>query len=382
MSAAASPHAAADLGNDPRELLPAALRDPQSAADWPVPRLSLLLHQARRAGLLGRLAERMSSAAGATAPPALAAHFESARRVTRAQQAEIRRETAFLMKSLEEIDAPVVLLKGAAYVMAGLPAASGRVFGDIDIMVPRAALDAVEARLMATGWVSTHTSAYDQRFYREWMHELPPMEHSQRGTALDVHHAIVPLTARLKPDAASMFARAVPVPGQPGLFVLASDDMVLHSMTHLFMNDDTHYALRDLSDLDLLLRHFAETDTDFWARLVDRAAAQGLGRPLLDAVGQLRRLMATPVPAPAWQAIEQRFARSQPTRALMQGIWSRVIRSPHPSTARPGAALALGLLYLRGHWLRMPPLMLARHLTIKALRLHEPADDSAERTVG
>lgn len=367
---------------NPRELLPAALRDPQSAAGWPVPHLSLLLHQARRAGLLGRLADRMSACPGANWPPALAAHFESARRVTRAQQAEIRRETAFLTKSLEGIDAPVVLLKGSAYVMAGLPAASGRVFGDIDIMVPRAALDEVEARLVATGWASTHTSAYDQRFYREWMHELPPMEHTQRGTALDVHHAIVPLTARLRPDAASMFARAVPVPGQPGLYVLAPDDMVLHSMTHLFMNDDTHYALRDLSDLDLLLRHFAETETDFWVRLVNRAAAQGLGRPLLDAVGQLRRLLSTPVPAASWQAIEQRFGRPLPTRALMQGIWSRVIRSPHPSTARPGSALALGLLYLRGHWLRMPPLMLARHLTIKALRLHEPAADNAERTVG
>jgi Uncharacterised nucleotidyltransferase len=367
---------------DRRELLTTALREPASAARWPVADLSLLLHQARRAGLLGRLADRMGGCAGAHWPPALEAHFEAARRVTRAQQAEIRREAAYLAAALLDIDVKVVLLKGAAYVVAGLPAASGRVFGDIDIMVPRAALDAVEARLSATGWVSTHTSAYDQRFYREWMHELPPMAHSQRGTSLDVHHAIVPLTARLKPDAASMFARAVPVPGQPKLFVLAPDDMLLHSMTHLFMNDDTRYALRDLSDLDLLLRHFAEGDPGFWTRLIERAAAQGLGRPLHDAVGQLRRLMATPVPAAAWSAMEQRFARPQPLRSVMQAIWTRVIRSPHPSTARPGAALALGLLYVRGHWLRMPPWLLARHLTIKALRRHEETGPAAARTVG
>jgi len=35
---------------------------------------------------------------------------------------------------------------------------------------------------------------------------------------------------------------------------------------------------------------------------------------------------------------------------------------------RPGASLARGILYLRAHWLRMPPLMLMRHLSIKAWR--------------
>jgi hypothetical protein len=382
MTAAVIPgHAPRDGDIDLHDLLTIALADPQRADGWPMARLSLLLHQARRAGLLGRLADRMMGCATAHWPLALTAHFEAARRVTRAQQAEIRRESAYLAKSLEDIDAKVVLLKGAAYVMAGLPSASGRVFGDIDIMVPRAVLDRVEARLLATGWQSTHTSAYDLRYYRQWMHELPPMAHSQRGTALDVHHAIVPLTARLKPDAASMFARAVPVPGQPRLFVLAPDDMVLHSMTHLFMNDDTHYALRDLSDLDLLLRHFSEADAAFWPRLVERAGAQGLGRPLYYALGQVQRLLATPVPATAWQAV-QRFAPAQPARGLMTRVWSRVIRSPHPSTARSGAALALGLLYLRGHWLRMPPLLLARHLAVKALRLHDKSSEVAARTVG
>ena len=43
---------------------------------------------------------------------------------------------------------------------------------------------------------TTHHSAYDQRYYREWMHELPPLLHVRRQTALDVHHAIAPETAR------------------------------------------------------------------------------------------------------------------------------------------------------------------------------------------
>jgi hypothetical protein len=369
------------VGLDERDLLPTALRDPQRATAWDALRLSLLLFQARRAGLLGRLADRLGAVPGAVWPAALLEHFEAARRVSRAQQAEIRREAAYLVSALEGVQAPIVLLKGAAYVMAGLPAATGRVFGDIDLMVPRRALDEVEARLVVAGWRSTNDSAYDQRYYRQWMHELPPMEHQQRGTALDVHHAIVPLTARLKPDASSMFERAQPLPGLPGLFVLAPDDLVLHSITHLFMNDDTGFALRDLSDLDLLLRHFAATETAFWPRLVERAKAQGLGRPLYHATHLAAGLLGTPVAPDSLRALE-RFAPPGPRRALMNAMWSRVVRSPHPSTARPGAGAALALLYLRGHWLRMPLPMLARHLLTKAARRMVAADEAGERTVG
>ena len=366
---------------DPHELLPTALREPQRAAGWSVAQLSLLLYQARRAGLLGRLADRLLAVPGAVWPAALLAHFEAARRVSRAQQAEIQRETAYIMSALQGVDAPVVLLKGAAYVMAGLPAATGRVFGDIDLMVPRQALETAEARLAAAGWRGTHDSAYDQRYYRQWMHELPPMQHQQRHTALDVHHAIVPLTARLKPDAASMFAGAVALSAHPNLYVLSPEDMVLHSMTHLFMNDDTNFALRDLSDLDLLLRHFAQAEVAFWPRLVERARAQGLGRPLYHAVRSLLHLLATPVPPQVISSIEQ-LAPPTPLRGVMNAMWSRVMRSPHPSTARFGANAALALLYLRGHWLRMPPLMLARHLATKALHRQEAPTDKSEQTVG
>jgi hypothetical protein len=58
-------------------------------------------------------------------------------------------------------------------------------------------------------------------------------------------------------------------------------------------------------------------------------------------------------------------------RLLMDSIWHRALRCPHPSAALAGSAAARFALYVRGHWLRMPPGMLARHLTIKALRLHK-----------
>ena len=37
---------------------------------------------------------------------------------------------------------------------------------------------------MSCGWATTHHSPYDQRYYRTWMHELPPLRHAVRGSIL------------------------------------------------------------------------------------------------------------------------------------------------------------------------------------------------------
>ncbi len=86
------------------------------------------------------------------------------------------------------------MLKGAAYLVADLPSSAGRLFSDVDILVPKPRLPEVESHLTMHGWMTTHHSGYDQRYYRERMHELPPMEHVHRGTTIDVHHTILPET--------------------------------------------------------------------------------------------------------------------------------------------------------------------------------------------
>ena len=62
-----------------------------------------------------------------------------------------------------------------------------------------------------------------------------------------------------------------PVEGESRLRVLAPVDMVLHSATHLFCNEDVGNGLRDLVDLDSLLRDFA-LEPRFWPGLTARAA--------------------------------------------------------------------------------------------------------------
>jgi len=331
-----------------------------SEAQW-----ELLIRQARAANLLARLAHRLSERGLLPqVPEAPRRHLAEMLFVAAAQQREIVREIRLMLDALRSAAVPVVLLKGAAYLATGLPAAQGRLFSDIDILVPRAALDQVETLLNLHGWMSTHHSAYDQRYYRQWMHELPPLQHARRQTVLDVHHNILPLTVRQAPDATLLLAAARPVDGINGAQVLAPVDMVLHSMCHLFHNDDLSHGLRDLTDLDLLLRHFS-TDPGFWTALADRSVPLGLQRVLYHGLTSTAALLGTPVPAIALAAA-QRHAPSAPVAALMRALWRRGLRSPHRSARLRGDAAALFALYLRAHWLRMPPMLLARHLVIKA----------------
>jgi hypothetical protein len=185
---------------------------PKDAPSW-----EEVIRRGREANLLGAIAQRLSMQnALEEAPAGPRAHLFAARATWQAQQIAIWREVAELACALHPLDIPVVFLKGTAYLLAGLPCSEGRFFSDIDILVPKPDLPAVESALMLAGFATTHHHPYDQRYYRRWMHELPPMQHVKRMTILDVHHAIVPETARFTRTRASFFERAFSLTTLPG----------------------------------------------------------------------------------------------------------------------------------------------------------------------
>lgn len=345
-----------------------ALRRPAGVLDLNAESWSELIRQSRATDLIGRLAAQLQGAGVLDQVPAgPRQHLESALLLSAAQQAEVRREVKLILRELKQRDIPMVVLKGASYVFADLPPATGRLFGDIDILVPKAHIASVEAILMMGGWVTAHHSAYDQRYYRQWMHELPPMQHARRGTVLDVHHSILPQTSRIKMPADRLWDDIVPVADAPGLFVLSNIDIVLHSMTHLLCNEEFSHGLRDLSDIDLLLRRFGQ-DADFWEQIPARAAALGLSRFLYYGLHQARELLDSPVPdtvfsnaamsPPAW-----------PASSLMTSAFRTVmLKQPRQAGLRLREPLAESLLFLRAHWLRMPLHLLAAHVIVKSTR--------------
>jgi len=337
-----------------------------SPADW-----DLLIRQARRANLIARLATTLEAQLDAL-PPAPVRHLRAALLIARRQRIATRWEAECIRRALVPLGIQPILLKGAAYLLTDLPAARGRLFGDVDLLVPRAQIEAAEAGLIAAGWgFDADLSDYDKRYYREWMHEIPPLYHRQRDTALDLHHTILPPTARVQVNTAALFEDTRELPRLPGLHVLAPVTMFLHSAAHLFHEGELDNGLRDLFDLDALLRDFGR-DAAFWPALVPRARMLGLGRPLFHALRYTTRLLGTPVPA---DVMRDAAAAPPGWQSLLDACYERALMPVHTSCDTPLTAPARLALYVRSHWLRMPAGLLARHLARKAwLRLQPPAE--------
>lgn len=346
------------------ELLLRVLIRPVRLAELTEAEWDEVLPLARASSLLARLAsEARGYGLADQLPSRVRAQFSAATAVATHQERTIRWELNRIERALRHLEVPILLLKGAAYVAAGLPAAKGRLVSDVDIMVPRAALDAVEAALEASGWERIKADPHDQRYYRTWMHELPPLCHRERGTVVDVHHTILPPTARLKPDPDKLWAEARRLDGS-SLHVLAPSDMVLHSAAHLFHDGDLYRSLRDLVDIGDLLSAFGN-EAGFWSDLVARGRALNLGRPLFYALRYARRLLETSVPDAVMTAAAT-YAPQPPALSLMDRLAPRAL-VPRQS-AGAADAWATWLLYVRSHWLRMPARLLVPHLARQALR--------------
>lgn len=327
----------------------------------------LLIRQARRSGLLARLALELEREGLEHVVPAKArAHLEAERNLAEQQVRDVHREVRAIRAVLAQADIPFILLKGAAYVLAGMPPARGRIFSDIDILVPRARLIATEKALLRAGWLGAKLDPYDENYYRAWMHQIPPLTHVMRGTTVDVHHTIVAPTRGLALEASRLFAAAVTSPEDPLIRFLAPADMVLHSAAHLLTEGNFDRGLRDLDDINLLLRHFG-TDPSFWPMLIERAAELDLRRPLFYALRYASALLGTPVPE-EYRALSRLSPPARPVLAIADSFFERAFRPHHPSSRDGLSGAASAVLYMRGHHLLMPLPMLIPHLVRKALK--------------
>lgn len=324
--------------------LVATLREPSAAARFDPGAWNAVIAAARAERLIGTLAHRLE---GKDVPASVAAILADARLDAERERRQALWEADRAYAALRKLDVPVVLLKGTAYVAADLDAGNGRFIGDLDILVPRAALDDVEAALLRAGWEWVKPDPYDDAYYRQWMHELPPLIHRERDRMIDVHHTILPLTARQRPDAEAMIADSVTV-GE-GWRVLSPEDRVCHAAAHMLADGDLAGGLRNLWDIYCLLEHVEDE-----GELRARARRHGLLRHVDRAI----RLARAVYGAGARLTVGDRLIVH---RLLARNDWGQETRK------------ALRLAYfLRSHWLRMPPLMLARHLFTKWRKGHRP----------
>jgi hypothetical protein len=292
-------------------------------------------------------------------------HLYSAWVVHNKQKESLEYEVKWLLRAFSDAEEPLIVLKGAAYILADLPSSRGRLISDIDLLTQEKSLEKVECGLNEYGWLSGDQDSYDERYYRKWMHEIPPLGHETRESTLDVHHTILPPTTNAILDANKLFSSLVEV--RKNIFVLSPVDMVLHSATHLFHEGGFQHGLRDLWDLDRLLRNFGESVPSFWVDLLPRACELNLVESLFYALRYVKYFFETPIPENVLSDTGQARCGRQ-AAPLMDFLFLRVFLPDHPSCRLRYYDATTFCLYIRSHYLRMPLYLLLPHLARKAWR--------------
>lgn len=331
-----------------------------SPVEW-----DLLIRQGRQANLLGSLKELLEERSLLAAVPAQPRnHLLSAAAIATRQHSSIRWEVSCISQAFADSGINFILLKGAAYVMSGVAAAHGRTFSDVDLLVEKSRIEDAECALMLHGWQGSHHGEYDQKYYRKWMHEIPPMAHVRRGTTIDLHHTILPETARISINTAALLKNPLQLNGYANVFVLGPADMVLHSATHLFHEGELDNGLRDLLDLDSLFREFGKNHL-FWENLLERACELGLQRPFFYAIYFVGAIFHTEIPSHVKLSVEK-FSPPPIVLKVMDFCYLRALRPNHATCHLGGSSIARFMLYIRSHWIKMPFNLLVYHLMHKA----------------
>lgn len=372
-----------DVTQAPQSLLwMSAIREPERALGWNLAQWQDVIRQSRSLRLAARLAESLD-AAGLThrVPPQPARLLLSEQRCSRHRTTVATWAARRLAATLAAAPFSCVLLKGGAYLAQELPIALGRLPSDLDILVPKVSLAQAQDLLRQAGWEEQELDEHDRRYYYEWSHEVPPMRHEVHPIELDLHHDILPPLARTHVDINLLLARLQPSLW-PGWKVLCPTDQVLHSAAHLFLDSEPCDRVRDLVDIDGLLRHFGEVEGLFWKELPDRAAELGLTEALALAIHFCLRWLDTPIPADC----AARIAAQGPgpvRRAWLIPLFEAVLTPSDPDDMPHWRQrLAAQIVLVRYHLHRLPMRLLVLHLwrKFKARRMNvDPADAAADR---
>lgn len=333
------------------------LRYPERATNYDPEQWAAILEQGQQQLLLGQLASLLRERdLFERIPDAVRRHFDLAL-LTAKRRVEVALWEIELIRSAIPAGIPIILLKGVAYSAARDFHAVGRLFTDLDLLVSHDSLDAVERCLFSQGWISGPIDAYDQQYYREWMHEIPPMKHVRRQSVIDLHHAIVPVVSHYSFATEWLFQDAVEV--APNLFVLSPTDRIIHCAIHALIEGDPSKLLRELYDLSALLEQHAGQSSDR-VGILERSRQLGL-----------EELVAPPI-----HAAEYVFGAKPelPDGRVARWMVQVALGGQDDSSVR-GRVARLGLL-VRSHRIKMPIGMLILHLFRKALKAKGSSDNT------
>mgnify|MGYP001556273564 FL=1 len=129
------------------------LRNPEQLLDASPETQDLMVRIARGQGLLARLGDELRQRKLLdTCPPRLARQFEGAFAIAQVHARMLRWEVNRIQRATRGCPGPMVLLKGAAYLLGDYSWARERLVSDVDILVDKGNLPCIEEGLKDHGW--------------------------------------------------------------------------------------------------------------------------------------------------------------------------------------------------------------------------------------
>lgn len=276
------------------------------------------------------------------------------------QKNTLLQELVEFEKVFENVNFPCVLVKGVGYRVSGLAMSRGRIFSDIDLLIPHDAFPAALSKLLDAGYLESGMSDYDRRYYVEWSHQHPPLTHFLRGANIDLHHHIFPVSSNSGLTIAPMLANAQKISGS-AFSVPTLPYLFIHAAVHLFYQEETHKLVKDLVDLYQLYLALDQQHT--WQELLDASEQMHAGAAVYYALDTLRWLFKANIEPQLLQQLAGHSSRYR--RWQMQLLLSRLLAN---SVLTPLAHFGW---YIRGHLLKMGVVTLLYHSVAKIFEMQK-----------
>ena len=286
-------------------------------------------------------------------------HFLNADVLAENHKKQVLFEASELKRELADKPQYLIFLKGAGYTLSGAQVGDTRIYNDIDILTDKQSIDGIEKRLCLFGWLPEELTEHDEKYYRKWAHEIPPLRHGKRGTIVDIHHNIVPIISGRHLDADKFASNSVTT--EDGYQILSFAAMTLHSLIHLFFNEDVKKGYRDLIDIHTLMTF--HSDNDYWQTLLSLAKETGFQLELFLACRYAPKILQTVIP----EFVQDELSQFCPWNIVfLDFMYEKALKPNHSVCQSRFFKAAEFMILIRGHFQKMPLHILIYHLLSKA----------------
>ncbi len=294
-------------------------------------------------------------------PPFALKHMTSAVKYSQRQALQVNYECEEISKILASADISAVFLKGASYTLRKSQNSMGRIYSDIDVLVDFAQLHLAENTLSEHGWKTKDVNEYDDRYYREWSHEIPPMFNIYRATVLDLHHNIAPPISGKSVDTTLLLEGCITL--DSGLKVLSICSTIIHSAVHLMCDEELNHGYRDLLDICTLIRQHA--DETFWQSLINKAHQLNYAKELYIVLSLCKKLKGLTVSNSLLEQLQAAKSRLL-LDFLIKHVYLDAIQPQLSNKVSFKQSTAQLICLILGHINKMPVRILLPHLLNKS----------------